>query len=420
MKYIYKHGNQYWYQRAVPLKLIKILGKKTLKIPLKTNKISTAVKRSTLQALEHKKMFNELAKQSKMYLKKFFGNKFFDTGKYIISFNEDYEDIVKNLLFNKHELLNLIDNAASNKLKKQTLKNILIDDNSTKLIHLSQVVDEYIKLKNIINDSKKIYSIKRSISIMIDICGDKPLVEYSKIDAEKFKEYFINLKKISTGKRNQSNIQNLFEIIFDRFLIDKRNPFSGLKWPIYKKTFRREILTSDEFDKIRNFCLEKNDLTSAIFGLIIDTGCSFSEIVGLKTEDINLDKYNPYIVIRSNSLRQIKNLYKKRIIPLVGTSFKVAKKIKKSDIKDPLFLKYHEDGFKNLLTLEQKINSKFKELINGKTSISLRYTLIERLKKIGCPGKIIYEVIGKANKDTLYKNNISLAIKHSWMSQIIN
>ena len=32
MKYIYKHGNQYWYQRAIPAKLTKILGKKTIKI----------------------------------------------------------------------------------------------------------------------------------------------------------------------------------------------------------------------------------------------------------------------------------------------------------------------------------------------------------------------------------------------------
>ena len=52
MKYIYKHGNQYWYQRAIPAKLAKILGKKTIKISLKTNKISTALVRSKLQAAE--------------------------------------------------------------------------------------------------------------------------------------------------------------------------------------------------------------------------------------------------------------------------------------------------------------------------------------------------------------------------------
>ena len=68
MKYIYKHGNQYWYQRAIPAKLAKILGKKTIKISLKTNKISTALVRSKLQAAEHKKMFNNLLNKLKILI----------------------------------------------------------------------------------------------------------------------------------------------------------------------------------------------------------------------------------------------------------------------------------------------------------------------------------------------------------------
>ena len=64
MKYIYKHGNQYWYQRAIPIKAQKIIGKKSIKISLKTNKISTAVQRSKFQALEHTKMFNDLKKKN--------------------------------------------------------------------------------------------------------------------------------------------------------------------------------------------------------------------------------------------------------------------------------------------------------------------------------------------------------------------
>ena len=71
MKYIYKHGNQYWYQRAVPSKLSNLLRKKTLKIALKTNKVPTAIKRAKLQALEHKKMFkiaeNSLNKYCLLY-----------------------------------------------------------------------------------------------------------------------------------------------------------------------------------------------------------------------------------------------------------------------------------------------------------------------------------------------------------------
>ena len=69
MKYIYKHGNQFWYQRAIPVKVQKIIGKTSIKISLRTNKISTAVQRSKLQALEHKKMFNEILNKPNYFSK---------------------------------------------------------------------------------------------------------------------------------------------------------------------------------------------------------------------------------------------------------------------------------------------------------------------------------------------------------------
>ena len=65
MKYLYKHGNKFWYQRAVPLKLVELVGVKNIKVPLNTNKIQTAITRSKLQAIEHKKMFNELSRKLK-------------------------------------------------------------------------------------------------------------------------------------------------------------------------------------------------------------------------------------------------------------------------------------------------------------------------------------------------------------------
>ena len=74
MKYIYKHGNQYWYQRAVPSKLSNLLGRKTLKISLKTNKVPTAIKRAKLQALEHKKMF-KIAENSLINILKTYSTK---------------------------------------------------------------------------------------------------------------------------------------------------------------------------------------------------------------------------------------------------------------------------------------------------------------------------------------------------------
>ncbi len=99
MKYIYKHGNKFWYQRAVPLKLVELVGVRSIKVSLNTNKIQTAITRSKLQAIEHKKMFNQLSKKQKNSFLEILKNKKIKIKNYEINFLEDYEDYVSDLIF---------------------------------------------------------------------------------------------------------------------------------------------------------------------------------------------------------------------------------------------------------------------------------------------------------------------------------
>ncbi len=417
MKYIYIHGNQYWYQRAVPNRLVKILGKSTLKISLKTNKVPTAIKRAKLQALEHKKMFNEIKKNSDTYLKKIFGRKIVDIEKFSLEFIDDYDDLVDKVLFSKKELISHYKIQGSSN-SNQKLNHIILEEEKKNPL-LSQVLNEYLKLKCIFEESKKSKSIRKSVDMMIEFCGDKHLTEYSSIDARNFRDKFVNINKISTGKRNQSNIQNLFNVVFNHYSIDKRNPFSGLKWPENKSVFTRQIFSRDELSKIKKFCLENDSDLALICGLIYDTGCSFAEIIGLANEDVKISKYNPYIVIRSNKFRSINNIYKRRVIPLVGLSLLSVKKNKNSE-SGSLFFNSYINNKQSFLALETRLNEKVKKFSNGKTCISFKYTLIERLKEIGCPEQIIYDVIGLANKESFYGNETTFDIKSSWLGQVVN
>ena len=155
-----------------------------------------------------------------------------------------------------------------------------------------------------------------------------------------------------------------------------------------------------------------------ICGLIFNTGCSFDEIFWLKTEDVNLNKYNPYIVIRSNSLRKIKNIYKRRVIPLVGISFDTMIKVKNTNQNEHLFKNFFNSKNNNLFSIKNNINDNIKKLSNGKTSISFKYSLIERLKKIGCPQEIIFEIVGLSKKESFYRSELNLDIKSSWLKQL--
>ena len=418
MKYIYKHGNQYWYQRAVPSKLSNLLGRKTLKISLKTNKVPTAVKRAKLQALEHKKMFKIAEKSLNKYFKNFFKNNEFDSQKYALSFIDDFDDLVNKLIFSKKDLINLLKNKHLNNEKNISFEKILFDNYSTEEMSLSKLIDEYLKDMNVLNDKKKVYSIKKSLSLMIEICGDKPIDTYNTNDANAFKNYFIKLNKISTGKRNQSNLQNFFSEIFQKYLVDVKNPFLGLKWPNVKTKSSHQKFSDEELIRIKDFCLKNNSFISCMSGIMLDTGCSYSEIIGLESEDVDLNKYNPYIIIRSNSIRQIKNIYKRRLIPLVGISLNKIEKIYKFTDKGSLFKNYFNITELYKFQYEKKLNDELKKLSSGKTSISFKYSLIERLKSIHCPESVIYDLIGMANRESFYRNEVTLDIKSSWMSQI--
>lgn len=420
MKHIYKHGNQFWYQRAVPNRIRKLLGKKSIKISLKTNKLSIAIKRAKLQALEHKKMFFDVQKKAKNPLIKILQSKTLDIQSYEKKFSDDYEDLTSKLIFSQKKILLYFKNniSVSRNVESESLENLLFSSNEFNYPFLSSTFGKYLKIKNISpQELNKIKSLSRSVSHMIDICGDQPIDEYNKSHAIKFRDFFVKSNKISTGKRNQSNIQNIFTVMFDDYKINKTNPFSNLVWPTSERTKSTFAFNKSDLIQIRDNCFKGNDEKSLICALMFDTGCSFTEIIGLQMDDVYVSKFASYLIIRSNKLRPIKDIYKKRTIPLVGTSLWAAKKIKKSD--DFLFKNYLSEEQNRKTYMQNLVNKFLKKLSNGKTSLSFKYSLIDRLKSIDCPEDIILEILGKSKKSTLYTKDYSLEIKTSWLEQIV-
>ena len=100
MKYLYKHGNQFWYQRAIPAIITRFFDKKSIKISLKTNKLELASKRAKIQGIKHDILFKKLQKLvkekvffSKLKLKKP------NIKIYDIKFSDDFDDLVNNFFF---------------------------------------------------------------------------------------------------------------------------------------------------------------------------------------------------------------------------------------------------------------------------------------------------------------------------------
>ena len=409
MKYIYKHGNQYWYQRAIPRKLTKILGKKTIKISLRTNKISTALIRAKLQSAEHKKMFTNLInkKFTINFLKKV------DISKFNLSFKDDSDDLFSKMLLNKKQITNLVTKKSEQSIENFLFNNVVSNDN-----FLSKLLEKYLKLKKIGPKATQYSSIANSIKYLIKICGDKPIDEFSSIDSKKFQNFFILEKRISTGKRYQSNLFNFFKTLYDYSNIDKKNPFENIKWPATYLKPSIEPLNINEIKKIISITKEEKSLFSIIIGCILNTGISVNELIGINRNEINLNQFNPYILIRSNDLRKINNIYKKRIIPLVGVSFESMDKLLKLSTNEYPFYNFLDSNF-TIKKIESKINFRIKKITDAKSLKSFKISLIERLKKINCPEEIISDILGLKKRSIFYKNEVSIEMKYSWLNQII-
>jgi len=396
VKYLYKHGNKFWYQRAVPIKLVELTGVKNIKVSLNTNKIQTAITRSKLQAIEHKKMFNELHEKSKGSFFEILKNKKIKIKNYEITFLDDYEDYVSDLIFS---------NENFSKIKVSSIKKYFSDLH--KAMPLLSVFFKDIFINKFEFKPNQFSYFKKTLEIFISHCGDKPINSYSSIDIKKIQNEIISNKNFRLHY-----LKKIFVMAFDKFDL-KKKIFSSTKFRSSQKIIDECPITFDGFKKLVNVCEGNSSIESSLLSIMLYTGCNLHELMGLEISDIYLDKFQSFIVIRNNSIRSIKSFYKIRTIPLVGISRDGALHIFNR-------LKGGETLFdvKKVNQIEHSIKKILSDNLNIKSLSSIKSSLVSRLIKIECPEEVILEIIGRSKKNNLYNREISLDIKRSWLEQL--
>ena len=396
MKYLYKHGNQFWYQRAVPLSLQELIGLKSIKVSLKTNKISTAIKRSKLQALEHKKMFNEYS-EKKGYFSSMLKKKI-DQNVYQLSFSDDFEDLISEIIFSKKNIFENVKKQIDIS-KNHSIENLLFNLKNEELL-LSKFFHNYFRTSS--PDLHKTYD--KYVTFLLKLCGDKLINEYNSDDYEKIQ---------SSKSHYISKLNQFFLFCRKNFNINKKISFKKNKILNLRKG--TEEYSNVELMAIIKSCRENLNFQSLLILLLIDSGCTFEEIAGINAEDIYMDSYLPFVIIRSNKRRIIRNISKLRTVPLLGNSLWSMQKITKNKLYKKKFLTLTKKDRDNLKVC---INKTLKNIVYNKTLISFKKTLVSRLIKINCPERVILDVIGNSKKNRLYNEEISLEVKASWLEQI--
>jgi integrase len=245
--------------------------------------------------------------------------------------------------------------------------------------------------------------------LFIDICGDKPIYEYNSDDYEKFQLFLL---------KNNFNAKLILKAVVDVIIIGYANLNIKEKINFKKKikirnTGSTEEFNDDELSLIESKCKESLDLESLVILLLMDTGCTIKEVVGITADDIYLDSYLPFVIIRSNRFRKIHNVNKLRTVPLVGLALWALEKIKSNTKYNDFFTSKKKKTF-----LINKLNFKFKKIISNKNLTSFRKSFIKRLISINCPERVILDIIGQSKKNRFYSDEISLEIKASWLKQI--
>ena len=396
MKYLYKHGNKFWYQRSVPLKLVALIGIKSIKVPLNTNKVQTAITRSKLQAIEHKKMFNEFSGKSQNSFFEILKNKKIKLKDYEINFLDDYEDLVSDLIFS---------NESFSKIKTSSIKKYF--SGLYKAIPNLSVFFNDIFIKEFEFKPNQFVLFKKTLEFFISNCGDRPINSYSFIDVKQ-------IQNISNRNKNFriQYLKKIFSMAFKKFELKKKI------FPIYrtnplKKKIDEASISLDDCKKLEYICKSTSSLENSLLSIMLCTGCNLYELMGLEISDIYLDNFQSFIIIRNNSIRPIKNVYKRRTIPLVGISKVgvnyILNKLKAGEV---LFDK------KKISQIENLIKKILIENFNITTLNSIKLSLVSRLIKVECPEEIILEIIGRSKRNNLYNREISLDVKRSWLEQL--
>lgn len=74
--------------------------------------------------------------------------------------------------------------------------------------------------------------------------------------------------------------------------------------------------------------------------------------------------------------------------------------------------------YKKKVKLRKKVSNRLKEIISKNVSLSFKRSIVSRLVNVNCPERVILDIVGQSKKSRLYKDEISLEIKASWMKQI--
>ena len=263
---------------------------------------------------------------------------------------------------------------------------------------LSATLDRYLKLRG--KDKPKNFhqTAHRNTKLVINMFGDKPLNEYSSIEAGRLRDRLIE-RRLSpmSVRRAFTCIKAIFNFGLAEFGLDCTNPFARIHMPEAKDK-RRLPIPVETIREIQNACFEIGDDLRWLVALISDTGMRLSEAAGLALEDICLSHEVPHINLRPHPWRRLKTQQSERQIPLVGKALWAAERLVAEEEGQWCFPRYTNAQTCNGNSASAALNKWLRTKFSSETLIhGFRHAFRDRLRAVNCPTEMIDQLGGWSN-----------------------
>lgn len=239
---------------------------------------------------------------------------------------------------------------------------------------------------------------RRNWNYLIDTLGDKPFMEVSRDDANRYVQQRLAAGlKTHTVRRQINTITAVFNKVITEKELHKTNPFNKLTIAGEGEDAEGGTpFTPEDLAKVQAACRAEDDDRRWLIALQSDLGCRIAEAVGLALSDLVLDAAIPHVNIQIHPWRSLKVGKKnERKVPLVGAALWAAQRIKESATKGQMmaFPRYcSEDGCKAdsaSVTVNKWLRSDklgLSQRVHG--SHDFRHTMADRLRDVLCPEDI--------------------------------
>lgn len=290
-------------------------------------------------------------------------------------------------------------------------------------VKLSEAVAIYLKLKGVNRPVTFTRAAERSCGYVIDICGDKDLLSYTKADATRFRDALIEKGLAGSSiTRVFGTVRSVINFAASEIGVTLTNPFTGIYYDRQSGVKDRAALPLPVIRDVQRNCVDADDDLRWLVALVSDTGLRMAEAAGLHRDDIVLDAETPHILVREHPWRRLKTSTSTRKVPLVGSALWAARRILSDhDESGFAFPRYNKSGQTNANAASAALNKWLKPMVPERCTMhSFRHSMRDRLRAVECPSDIVDQLGGWHTEGVGhgYGEGYPLNVLEKWMKAV--